>query len=129
MSKILHFEYALSLGYASVGYDRCRRMMTKVHGQHGDSCNLQNGKFLELLISAIINSHGNKLDLTKAFSCYFSNFTLPSFNHSSNFFNEHLKKLDDLKSISNSNLFALYLATLIHYVNEIDNRSSIKLCK
>ena len=132
--KTLRFECALSLGYASVNYDGRGRMMAKVHGQLGDSCSLQNGKFLELLISALINSHGNELDLTKAFSCYFSNFTLPSFNHGSKLvlrcspllqpFYEHLKKLDDSKSISNNNLFAPYLEIWMHYVNERDNESS-----
>ena len=98
--------------------------MTKVHGQLDDSCNLLYGKFLEILISAIINSHGNELYLMKALSCYFSNFTSPSFNHNSKLFYEHLQKLDDSKKISNNNLFTSYLGILIHYVNERDNKSS-----
>ncbi|EAY03151.1 hypothetical protein TVAG_345250 [Trichomonas vaginalis G3] len=129
------FNCAIAYAYASVLYRNRTKHLSKMHNLLGSACHRENGRFLELLIDALINDpNHNEIDLTKAFGCYFSNVAISTYYHDSKLllrcsplmqpFYEHLKNLEDKGNTNPNNFFNPYLLLWMHYIKERDENKT-----
>lgn len=128
-NKTTLYHCAIAYAYASVVYENRAKVLAKMHVILGNMCHFDNGRFLELLISALLNDPSrNEIDLTKAFGCYFTDVAISAHNHDSKLklrcsplmqpFYEHLKALEDKHATNPNNFFVPYLNLWMHYLNE-----------